>query len=113
MKKAIKRFWGIGLIVIILSSLFVAPATVSGGNYAFAADTTQPTTTNRLLSAAGIFDVAQTADGATLYAVDTAKVLYKSTNGGVTWTPATASGTTGSTTYDMVAVAPDNASIVV
>src|SRR3972149_2579139 len=98
MKKSIKRFWGVGLIVIILSSLIVVPvAPVSGGNYAFAADTTQPTTTNRLIApAAGVWDVAQTADGAAIYAVGqdgaAAQYLYKSTNGGVTWTPATGTG---------------------
>jgi len=234
MKKAIKRFWGIGLIVIILSSLVVMPASVSGGNYTFTADTTQPTAINRLLGPAanfGITDVAQTADGTTMYAVgastgaqtasgvctvnfagdvdtlaesftityvdqngfagntatlsmplgsstvgpttvgvvlaagDTGilditgiavavsdvtagaftitssglvvlatwtvtgagtgtftdginlaaapvKYMYKSTNGGTTWTPVTATGATAATTWDSIAVSPDNASIV-
>ncbi len=119
MKSIIKRFWGVGLIVIIMSSLLLGAAPVSAGNYAFSADTTQPTTLNRILSngtaaTTGIFDEAQTADGTTMYAINQVSgtsTLFMSTNGGITWTPCVAAGLSGA--YDMVAVAPDSASIVV
>ncbi|HTY82390.1 MAG TPA: hypothetical protein VMB24_06370, partial [Dehalococcoidales bacterium] len=130
MKKAIKRFWGIGLIVIILSSFFMAvpAAPASGGIYAWAADTTQPSVANGLLSPIkantfGYTDITSTADGANIYmtACDTASTnyLYKSTNGGVSWTkpaggtaasPFTAAlpNTSGLNQWTYVAVAPDD-----
>jgi hypothetical protein len=128
MKSIIKRFWGVGLIVIILSSMFVAAVPVTAGNYAFTADTTQPTTANKLLGPAGypagsyvgIMDEAQTADGTTIYAItansttnstNSGSLLYTSTNGGVTWAPCT--GAQLPPFFDMVAVAPDSASILV
>jgi hypothetical protein len=126
MKKAIKRFWGIGLIVIILSSFFlvtpVAPA--SGNIYSWALDSTQPTANNRLFAAAtgyGINDIAATSDGATIYIVagntsgatpTGTNYLYKSTNGGVTWSQLAASGIT-SANMSLVACAPDDPNIIV
>jgi len=87
MKKAIKRFWGIGLIVIILSSLVVMPASVSGGNYSFSGDISQPSATNLILGPAagfGVFDVAQTADGTTIYAVGKSKATPETVTATVT-----------------------------
>jgi photosystem II stability/assembly factor-like uncharacterized protein len=126
MKKAIKRFWGIGLIVIILSSFFMAVpvAPASGNIYAWAADSTQPTVANRLLApytGFGINDIAATSDGANIYIVSGnssavgANYLFKSTNGGVSWSALSASSFPTTTTANMslVAVAPDDPNVVV
>jgi hypothetical protein len=134
MKKAIKRFWGIGLIVIILSSFFMggAVAPAAGGVYTWALDTTQPTVANQLLapvtaSTMGYTDIAATSDGATVYVAgcNTAALnyLYKSTNGGVTWSkpsgstaiaPFTAAlpNTSATDAWNFVACAPDDPNIV-
>jgi hypothetical protein len=132
MKKAIKRFWGIGLIVIILSSLFVVAAPASGAVYSWASDTTQPSTTNGLFSPVnavtwGITDIASTSDGSVIYAVasNTADInyFYKSTNGGVSWTkpaggtasaPFTAAlpNTSATDQWTFVACAPDDPNII-
>jgi len=133
MNKAIKKFWGIGLIVIILSSFFAMPvASASGAVYSWAQDTTQPSVSNLLFSPVnvntwGITDIASTTDGATVYAVasNTAGTnnFYKSTNGGTSWSKP--SGGTASSPFaaalpnnsavdqwTFVAVAPDDPNIV-
>ena len=116
MKKAIKRFWGIGLIVIILSSFFMAVpvAPASGSIYAWAADSTQPTVSNGLLATAGqsINSISQTSNGANIFVTTTANTLLQSTNGGQTWTQMSATAFPGSGRMSLVAVAPDSSSIV-
>jgi len=112
MKKAIKRFWGVGLIVIILSSLFVAAAPVSADDNAWVADATTPSMIPFFTLAAPNSDVADIAVSSTGDAVwmvtGTDNFTYKSTNGGMTW--ATSQTTAMSDmTPTMIAIAPDNA----
>ncbi|MGD0795661.1 MAG: hypothetical protein ABR958_08800 [Dehalococcoidales bacterium] len=135
MKKAIKRFWGVGLIILLLSTMFVSAAPASAGIYSWSQDTTQPTATNLLFAPTqaatfGYTDIAATSDGANIYMVadNTAggtlpNYLYKSTNGGVSWskpsggtaaspfTAALPNATTDNWTF--IAVAPDDPNIVV
>jgi hypothetical protein len=87
MKKAIKKFWGVGLIVIILSTLFIAAAPASPVAAA------NPLTWNTeaipglpgyvLLESDGIHDMAVAPDGTTIYATLADEYVYKSTNAGV------------------------------
>jgi hypothetical protein len=90
MKRIIYKFWGIGLIVILLSSLFVAAATpASASDLAWSNQSIPSAPSNQL--AAGI-DAAmiKVAPNGDLFAVDPATaVVYKSSNGR-TWTASTA-----------------------
>jgi hypothetical protein len=118
MKKIITKFWGVALVVILLSSLFVFAAAPAS-----AADPLQwnrasipGAVGNVLTSGFTIKDIA--INGDTVYAVgststDTA-VVYKSTNGGSTWSMNDDTNTLlGIVTTDLVAVAPDDPNIVV
>jgi len=70
MKKIITKFWGVALVVVLLSSLFVFAVPASAGNYAFSLDPTFPTVGNGLLAKAagiGTSSVSQTADGSSSY----------------------------------------------
>ncbi len=114
MKKQIKRFWGVGLILIILASLVLNVAPVYGAEpLRWESKTGGPSATfSAIASGKTIADYAIAADAKTMYAACGAN-FYQSTNGGSTWTdiysrlPATA----GNTTF--VALAPDDPSVVV
>ncbi|MBU2536195.1 MAG: fibronectin type III domain-containing protein, partial [Chloroflexi bacterium] len=113
MKKKITKIWGIGLVVVLAASLLLSAVPVSAGTLSFGSETLPSTTNNILVTTAGldIVDLAVAGDGTTMYAA-TAGVdnkIYKSTDGGRTW-----SGLTAPTiaAVNLVAVAPDDPSIV-
>jgi hypothetical protein len=108
MKKAIKRFWGVGLIIIILSSLFVMPASVSADDNEWMSYSGPSGATYTYKSGAQMFGYAVQGNGAVTYAVIGDNQTYKSTNGGVSWAQ-TNNSTPIAMTPTMIAVAPDNA----
>ncbi|MFH1775414.1 MAG: hypothetical protein ABH839_01980 [Chloroflexota bacterium] len=64
------------------------------------------------MAGADIVDFAVAGDGTIVYAgIGTANELYKSTNGGATWTKIDMTAAIG--TIDLIAVAPDNPDVVV
>jgi len=65
---------------------------------------------NQLVPGNDVTDFAVSADGNTIYVVVGTNVLYKSTNGGSSWLAITVTGASG---FNFVAVAPDDANIVV
>lgn len=122
MKKIIRKFWGVGLVLILLSTLLVgALPQAAAANYTFSLDTSQPTAVNRILAPTtnfGIRDVA--ASGSTIYAVGNnltgGNFLYKSTTGGASWVPCVAAlipNVVGTDNWSIVAVAPDDPNWVV
>jgi hypothetical protein len=132
MKKIFKKFWGVALVVMMLSSLLIIPATPAGaGEYALSDSFMIPGGIFDISTvmapagsvAFGILDVAQS--GSTIYAVGDAtgvEYLYKSTDGGATWaliaTPAAPTANThglpsgAGATWGLVAVAQDDPDIV-
>jgi photosystem II stability/assembly factor-like uncharacterized protein len=119
MKKAIKKFWGLGLIVIILSTLFVAAAPVSAANPLQWNSEAIPSAAGYvLLPDSSIYGMAIGPDGMTIYVTTGDNgVLYKSTNAGAMWssvnnTAGMSPGTPGIES-DLVAVAADDADVVV
>jgi hypothetical protein len=109
MKKIIRKFWGVALVVMLLSSLLVIPATpAAAGDYAFSADLTQPSAVNGLLGGFNFLDVAQS--GSTIYATTSLGWLYMSPDGGGMWIPINTTLAVG--TYSLVAVAPDDPLLV-
>jgi len=68
--KIIKKFWGIGLIVMLLASLFVVAAPASAGDPLTWNMEIPPGATNNILVAGlDIYDMALAGDGSTIYAV--------------------------------------------
>jgi photosystem II stability/assembly factor-like uncharacterized protein len=111
MKKIIKKFWGVGLIVVLLSSLFIAAAPVSAADpLNWEAKLDAPSSLFSVLSpGSDVLDYA--FSGTTGYAVTGTKLLQTSTGGGM-WAdisarlPALAS-------IDYVALAPDDPNVVI
>ena len=128
MKNFIRKFWGVGLIIILLSSMFVGSVPqASAGNYVMSADLSVPYNGGALMplnmatflpeTGFGQNDVAQS--GAVIYTVCSDATiplssLYKSVNGGASWFPCNALGipNTGADVWKYVAVAPDDPNVV-
>ncbi len=118
MKKKISRILGVGLTVALLVGLIVAAVPV-------AAQAPVPTVPNAWVVVPGPLGIPTTViaadcnriaignDGTTMYVVDNqpvAEVVWKSINGGLTWTAVTPPVATGP--FLDIAVAPDNPGIV-
>ncbi len=121
MKKVIKKFWGLGLVIIILSTLFIAATPVSAVNPLAWNTEAIPTATGAvLLDGSNVADLAVGPDGTTIYAVcggTSDNSVYKSTNAGVSWVAITnnagMSPGTLTITPDLVAVAADDEDVVI
>jgi len=122
MKKKITRIWGIGLVIVLMSTLCMIPVSPAS-----AADpltwTTEviPGTTGYVLMDqtvtpdGDVTDIAIGEDGDVMYACGGANVTYRSTDMGVSWAQiATDAGTevTVAIDADLVAVANDDSDMV-
>lgn len=90
MKSRIFKIWGLVLTLAILAGLLVPVAPVSAGTNAWTAVGTPSTLTYQLVAGGSIDFFVAAPDGTTLFAYDNGVGLYKSTNGGATWTKQTA-----------------------
>jgi hypothetical protein len=119
MKKIIKKFWGVALVVMMLSTLLVIPATpAAAAAYAFSNAGIVPSALTGVLAPTvgfGFVAVAQAGDVIYGTATDGAvNYLYKSVDGGATWAPCLAVGLPAfPATLNLIAVAPDDANYVV
>lgn len=113
MKRIIKKFWGVGLIVVLLSSLFVAAAPVSAAdplNWEMKIDAPSALFFG-LAPGTDVLDFA--VKGPVLYTA-TGTSLLQSTSGGAMSANITARLPAADiVTVDFVAIAPDDANIVV
>ena len=108
MKKKISRIMGVGLAVVIVTSLLIAVLPVSAGTLSWGSETI-PSTTSKVIEADTINDIAIGPDGTTIYAALTTNKLYKSTDAGKTWSALTSPA---AGTADLVAVAPDDVDLL-
>ncbi|MDD4859538.1 MAG: hypothetical protein PHR56_04970 [Dehalococcoidales bacterium] len=114
--KIISKVWSIGLVVILLASMLLSVAPAAAGTLTFSQDTTTPSLTNRLLGPAGLDITDIAVNGNTVYAVGiagAAMAFYKSTDGGYTWSDLVGNIAAPVVNSNLVAVAPDNADVVV
>jgi len=115
MKTRIIKIWGVALALIVVVSMLIAAIPVSAGELSWGTYTT-PSTSNNILAPAGtdIVDIAVSGDGNTVYAATgaTGTFLYKSTNGGKTWSSIGGNLPAAVTRADLVAVAPDDANVI-
>lgn len=107
MKK--KTILGVALTLMLLGSLIGASVPTSAGTLSWSAFSPVPTTTGNVLAPGkNITDIAIYGSGSVIYAGSGTTTLYKSTNGGETWSSITTANDT-----DLVAVAPDDSDMVV
>jgi len=120
MKKLITKFWGVVLIVILLSTMFVAATPVSANALQYSAETYPNTFIFGTITAgAQILDMA--INGDTIYVANGTNLpafgvfgLRKSTTGGSFFVPVTVSAAgVNAASIEMVAVAADDPNFVV
>ena len=116
MKKRITKIWGVGLVVVLATSLILSAAPASAGTLSFTSDTSIPSATDNILvttATLNILDLSVHPDGERMYAATgaTDNRLYKSSNGGDTWAGLTMPAAL--TDVNLVAVAPDDEDIVI
>jgi len=113
--KVTRKLMGVGLVLVLLVSMLVMAVPVSAGTLSWSAKTGSaiPSTTNKIVQdGTSLRDMAVSADGQTIFVAAGANGIYKSTNGGDTWSALSIpSAITGNVT--MVAVAPDDPDVVV
>jgi hypothetical protein len=130
MKKIIRKFWGVAIIVILLSSLFIAAAPAAADtaltwNLDIFMPSYVPATVWVQYPNTDIMDFAVSPDGMTLYvalrnttpsATDNT-ILLKGTMGGAVWTDLTSAANNripiALDSIDFVAMSPDNPDVVV
>jgi hypothetical protein len=132
MKKTIKKFWGVGLVLMLLSTLFIAASPVSAAEplrWEMKIDGPSGITYN-LAAGTDVLDFAVDSTGMTFYAVTGSAgtmALFQSGPGGATWTDISSrlpragvdaedvnlSEATDIDTADMVAMAPDDPNVIV
>jgi len=117
MKRKLTKIWGVGLVIVLLSTLFVVAAPVSAANpLTWNTEVIPGTTGYVLLNPSDVTGIAIGEDGDVMYAVGGVGYVYRSTDTGVSWSQiATDAGTKidYSINADMVAVAGDDSDVVV
>ncbi len=115
--KRLNKISSLLAVVTLVAALFgfaapAAPASADFGNMQFTAQILPTATGMTLAPGTNVTDIAQSGDGTVIYVVDSSAatgLVYKSTTGGRSFTPATAPAPV---TLNNVAVAPDNPDVV-
>jgi len=102
------RIWGVGLALVLAASLILMAAPVSAGTLSWGSEDLP----EELAWNTDVVDVAVGADGATIYAADGTSTIYRSTNGGETWSEITVIADTNLLTAEFIAVAPDDGNYI-
>jgi hypothetical protein len=114
MKNKLSKIWGVSLVVMLLVSMLAVASPVSADDNEWETETIPSATGYVLLNGSDVTDIAISGD--TIYAVTGGDYVYKSTNGGETWTqhPSTTLDTAVHGSFDahLIAVAPDNPDVV-
>ncbi len=113
--KRLFKIWGVIMMIMLVVGAFM-PAAPAMAVYGAQAWQPQPLPSATGYTLAGGSDVTDIAQGpGILYAIDgtsATNAIYKSTDGGTSWTKAATSGIAAGFTLTGISVAPDNAMVV-
>jgi len=111
--KITRKIMGVGLVLMLLVSMLVMAVPVSAGTLSWSTTTNIPDGTDKVVQdGTTLYDMAVSADGQTLYVAAYDNGIYKSVNGGDSWSAVSIpAAVTGNIT--MVAMAPDDSDVVV
>jgi hypothetical protein len=107
--KKLTKIWGIGLTIVLAASLLFGAVPASAGTLSWGSESVPTTTGNIIVNGLNVADMAVSADGTMYMVTDGDAYVYKSTNGGASWSQMSKqfNGNLG-----FVAVAPDDSNIV-
>ncbi len=111
MKKKITRIWGIGLALVLAASMLLSAAPVSAGTLSWGAEDLP----DKFVTYDGqdVQDIAVSGDGSVIYASSNGtSTIYRSTNGGQSWSSITVIKNSITITAKYVAVTPDDANYI-
>jgi len=116
MKSKITKIWGVGLTLVLATTMLLFPLPASAGTLSWGAETI-PSTSGKVLVAGGnVTDLAVSGDGGVIYAAAGTSTIYRSSNGGESWTDITAVAKIATVptqlNVDLIAVAPDDENYV-
>jgi len=106
MKKKISRIWGIGLALMLAATLLLSAAPVSAGTLSWGSEDLPDEFAT--LDGDDILDMVVSGDGSTIYMADGSTSIYRSTNGGESWTSITVVENSTPMATFLIAVAPDD-----
>jgi len=111
--KITRKLMGVGLVLMLLVSMLLTAVPVSAGTLSWSTTTDIPDATDKVVQdGTTLYDMAVSADGQTIYVAAFDNGIYKSVNGGDSWSAVSIpAAVTGNIT--MVAMAPDDSDVVV
>ena len=117
MNNKLTKIWGVGLVLVLLVSMFglAVPASAGTLSWTIKANADVPSITNEILATnSDLIDMAVSSDGETIYVaanITAGDKIFKSINGGDTWTEVALPSAL--TNLTRIAIAPDDTDIVV
>jgi hypothetical protein len=112
MKKKISKIWGVGLVVVLLVSMLAFAAPTSAAPLQWSPEDL-PSATGFQLEVNDIVDIAVSGDGDIIWVVADNTTIYRSVDGGVTFTDYTPVVSSTSLDANLIAIAPDDSDYVV
>jgi len=110
MKKKITRIWGIGLALVLAASMLLSVAPVSAGTLSWGSEDLPDKFAP--WDGADVVDLAVSGDGSVIYASVNSTTIYRSTNGGQSWSSISVVKDGITISAEHIAVAQDDANYV-
>ena len=107
MKSKITKIWSVGLVLVLATTMLLFPVPASAGTLSWSSETIPGTGSYRLL-AGDVVDLAVSADGDVIYAAAGTQYIYRSSDGGGTWSIIQPKDGTANVDATHLAVAPDD-----
>jgi hypothetical protein len=108
MKKKITKIMGIGLALVLASSLLFMALPASAGTLSWGSEDIPEEDNYVLLSGTDIIDIAVGASGDVIYTTNGSENIFRSSNGGESWSKITILVDASYPDVDQVVVAPDD-----
>jgi len=106
LKNKITKIWGVGLTLVLATTMLLFPMPASAGTLSWGSETI-PSTSGNVLADGDVVDLAVSAGGDVIYSCNGTSIIYRSSNRGESWTAIRViDGVT--IDVDLIAVAPDD-----
>jgi len=101
------KIWGVGLTLVLATTMLLFPMPASAGTLSWGSESI-PSTSGYVLNAGNVVDLAVSTDGDVIYAAAGTEYIYRSSDGGESWSIVHVVDGTDSCDVTDIAVAPDD-----